>query len=201
MQFRNTHPAAGLIYRYNVHSRVAIRSTFTYAQVSASDVDSKIAQNQARGLSFESTIWELAAGVEFNYFPFQIGHDRFKGTAFLFTGLAGFRMNPKTEYNGAMVELQPLGTEGQGTSINGSSNYGRFQVALPVGAGARVSLGKFASLGVEIGIRKTFTDYLDDVKADYYADYDQLLAESGPIAAALSNRSDSRFGEKRKCIN
>ncbi|MCH2224379.1 MAG: DUF6089 family protein [Crocinitomicaceae bacterium] len=195
-QFRNTHLSGGLIYRYNIHSRTAFRTTFSYGKVSADDADSKIELNKSRGLSFESSIWELAAGVEFNYFPFQIGHRRYKGTGYLFAELAMFRMNPKTEYNGDLTELQPLGTEGQGTSLSSKARYGRFQMSMPLGVGARVSLGKMASLGVEFGIRKTFTDYLDDVGSNYYVDYDALLAESGPIAAELSNRSGSRTGRR-----
>lgn len=196
VHFRRTNLAGGLIYRYNVHSRVAIRATFTYAQVEGNDADSKFAHQQARNLNFRSTIWELGAGVEFNYWPFQIGHQRYKGTAFLFVGLAGFRMDPTTDYNGDRISLQSLGTEGQGTSLSSRSTYSKYQMAIPFGFGARVSLGKFASLGMEFGIRKTFTDYLDDVRADYYADYDQLVIENGPIAAELSNRSGSRFGRR-----
>ena len=196
MQFRNTHLAGGLIYRYNVHSRLAIRTTFNYGVVEGDDADAQLSQNQQRNLNFTSTIWELASGTEFNYSPFQIGHNRYKGTAYIFTQLAVFRMNPKTEFNGDEVELRDLGTEGQGTSITSKRKYGHYQLAIPLGIGARVSVGKRASFGGEIGIRKTFTDYLDDVGSDYYADYDRLLAESGPIAAELSNRSGSRFGRR-----
>lgn len=196
MQFRNTHLAGGLIYRYNVHSRLAIRTTFNYGVVEGDDSDAQLAHNRQRNLNFTSTIWELASGTEFNYSPFQIGHKRYKGTAYIFTQLALFRMNPKTDFNGDEVELRDLGTEGQGTSITSKRKYGQYQLAIPLGVGARVSIGKRATFGGEIGIRKTFTDYLDDVGSDYYADYDQLLSESGPIAAELSNRSGSRFGRR-----
>jgi len=194
--FRRTKPAGSILYRYNIHSRAAFRATFSYGQVAADDADSQFAQNQDRNLNFESDIWELAAGFEINYFPFRIGHDRFKGTCYLFGAVGAFRMNPKTNYNGAVYELQPLGTEGQGTSLSGKPRYSKYQPVIPFGFGGRVSLGKSAALGVEFGIRKTFTDYLDDVGSDYYADYDVLLAESGPIAAELSNRSGSRNGRR-----
>ena len=194
--YRNTHLSGGLIYRYNIHSRTAFRTTFSYGKVSADDADSKLTLNQERNLNFESTIWELAAGVEFNYFPFQIGHRRYRGTGYLFAELAGFRMNPKTEFNGDMVALQELGTEGQGTSLSSKSKYNMFQISMPIGVGARISLGDFGSLGLEVGLRKTFTDYLDDVGSNYYVDYDALLAENGPIAAELSNRSGSRTGRR-----
>jgi hypothetical protein len=199
--FKKTQLAGGLIFRYNVHSRVAVRGTFTYMSVKADDLDSQEALQQERSLNFKSQIWELAGGVEFNYFPFQIGHKRYKGTAYLFAELAVFRMDPKTEYDGDEISLRPLGTEGQGTSLSSKGKYSNFQVSIPFGFGGRVSLGKSACLGVEVGIRKTYTDYLDDVGSGSYVDYDQLLAENGPLAADLSNRSDSRFGKRGNASN
>ncbi len=196
MPFRNTHLAGGLIYRYNVHSRLAVRTTFNYGEVSADDADSKIEQNRVRNLNFESNLWELASGVEFNYYPFQIGHRRYRGTAYLFAQLGAFHMDPKTDFNGDLVELRDLGTEGQGTSLSSRNRYSKFQLVVPFGFGARVSLGKRASLGFEFGIRKTFTDYLDDVGSDTYVDVVRLTEESGPIAAQLSNRSGNPFGKR-----
>lgn len=194
--FRNTNLAGGLLYRYNFHSRTTWRTTLIYGEVEAYDSESSWAQQQQRNLNFNSTIWEFASGIEFNYFPFRIGSDRYKGTAYLFAQLGLFRMNPKTDYNGDQIELQPLGTEGQGTSLSSKSRYNKIQLVVPLGIGARVSLGKSASLGIEFGLRKTFTDYLDDVGADTYVDPDLLMAESGPLASELSNRSGSRFGKR-----
>lgn len=194
--FRDAKLAGGLFYRYNVNSRVAIRGTFNYLRVSSDDADAKREILQQRNLSFKSTIWELGSGVEFNYFPFQIGHDRFKGTGYLFAGLAAFRMNPKTEYNGDEIALQELGTEGQGSSLTQKSKYSLIQMAIPFGFGGRVSLGNVGSLGIEFGVRKTFTDYLDDVGSGSYVDQDALAAENGPLAAELSNRSGNRYGKR-----
>ena len=194
--FRKTHLAGGLLYRYNVNPRLSVRVNFTYGKVSADDALSTEALNRERNLSFHSDIWELGAGVEFNYFPFQLGHDRYKGTAYLLAELGVFRMNPKTMYNGAEVALRPLGTEGQGTSLNSKKHYSLTQICLPLGVGAKLSLSDRVGLNVEIGIRKTFTDYLDDVGADSYVDSEVLAAENGPLAAQLSNRSGDRYGKR-----
>ncbi|NRA12748.1 MAG: hypothetical protein HRT57_12395, partial [Crocinitomicaceae bacterium] len=94
-------------------------------------------------------------------------------------------------------DLQPLGTEGQGSSLN-SKSYGLTQLAIPIGLGAKISMGDKASINFEIGLRKTFTDYIDDVGSGSYIDPVLLAAENGPLAAELSNRSlsDSRFGRR-----
>jgi hypothetical protein len=197
--FYKTNLAGGLVYRYNIHSRLSYRANLTYGKLEASDADSKVELYQERNLSFTNTIWELGTGVEFNYFPFQLGHDRYKGTAYILAEIAVFRMNPKGVMDdGNEVELQPLGTEGQGSSLSSNARYKLTQIAIPLGVGAKVSLGSVASLNLEFGIRKTFTDYIDDVSSGSYVDPVALAAENGPTAAAMSNRSlsGSRFGKR-----
>lgn len=118
MPYKNTNLAGGVVYRYNVHSRLSLRANFTYGKVEGYDSESKEELYVDRNLSFTSTIFELAGGLEFNYFPFQLGHDRYKGTAYILAEIGLFRMNPKTKTDGeSEVELQSLGTEGQGSSL------------------------------------------------------------------------------------
>lgn len=195
---RNTQLAAGLVYRYNVHSRLSIRGNFFYGTVKGDDADASRAILVNRNLNFQSKIYELAGGVEFNYFPFKLGHDRYKGTAYVLAEIGLFRMNPTTEFNGDQIELQPLGTEGQGSSINSKGHYSLTQLTIPLGFGCKLSLGKKAAITFETGIRKTFTDYLDDVGSNTYVDPTILAAENGPMAAALANRSlnGNRFGRR-----
>lgn len=198
MPYRNTNLAGGLVYRYNIHSRLSFRANLTYGKLEGYDSDSKEALLVDRNLSFHTNIFELGAGIEFNYFPFQLGHDRYKGTAYVLTEIALFRMNPKTiADDGGEIDLQPLGTEGQGSSLN-SKSYGLTQLVIPIGLGAKISLGKKASINFEVGLRKTFTDYIDDIGSGSYVDPTLLAAENGPLSAELSNRSlsGSRFGRR-----
>ncbi len=199
MPYRNTHLAGGLIYRFNLHPRAALRANFLYGKLSGEDSDSNFDQQIQRNLSFNTTIWELAGGIEFNYFPFQIGNDRYRGTAYLLAEIGVFRMNPKAiGTNGNEVELQPLGTEGQGTSLSDRNPYSLTQLTIPLGLGVKLSIGEKASLNFEVGLRKTFTDYIDDIGSDSYVDPDLLAAENGPLAAEMSNMSlnNERFGRR-----
>jgi len=197
-QFNNTQFSAGLMYRYNVHSRLCIRLNALYGNVSGNDFQSSSVLLKNRNLNFTSSIFELAGGIEFNYLPFAIGHDKYKGTAYILAEIGVFHMNPMTQYNGDVYELQKMSTEGQGTSLSSQPNYNLYQLCLPIGAGVKMTLGKRASLNVEFGLRKTFTDYLDDVHADTYVDPLKLQNESGPISTALSNRSldGSKYGKR-----
>ena len=59
-------------------------------------------------------------------------------------------------------------------------------------------MGKITSLTLEYGIRKTFTDYLDDVGSDNFVDKDLLIETNGPVAGELSNRNlnGSHYGKR-----
>lgn len=196
--FQHTKPAGGLIYRFNVHSRLSLRANLLFGSVQASDAESHSASRRNRNLSFQSKIAELGAGVEFSYLPFQLGHSKYKGTAYILAEFALAKINPMADYNGQLVALRPLGTEGQGTSESSHSRYMLTQLTIPIGAGAKFSIGEHTCIYFEYGIRFMFTDYLDDVGGSRYADPTVIANQNGPMAAALSNRSldGNRYGQR-----
>ena len=186
--FYNTQLSFGLKYRYAVNSRAALRIGATYAEVGADDAGAKDPNQQLRNLSFHSTIFEVAGGIEFNYMNYKFGDKKYMFTPYMFIDVGVFQMNPMTEYNGEWIELQPIGTEGQGSVYSDKDYYSLTQLVIPMGIGFKLNLGKRASLSLEYGIRKTFTDYLDDVGGEYI---NPLLIsdENGTLATRLSNRS------------
>ncbi len=189
---KNMQLAGGLLYRYQVNPRVGLRGNFMYGNVKGEDSQSTSQLFKNRNLDFTSSIFEIAGGIELNYFPFEIGHNRFKGTAYMLAEIGLFKMNPMSTFDGENIELQPLGTEGQGSSLSKRDNYSLTQLCIPLGFGARISLGKWTSINFEFGLRKTFTDYLDDVHADSYVDPILLSSENGPLAATMANKSLDR---------
>jgi len=89
---------------------------------------------------------------------------------YLFAGLAGFYHSPKgKDQNGNYVDLQPLQTEGK--------DYSKVSFAIPFGAGVRYRINRNLDASFEIGLRKTFTGYLDDV-SNNYADLSGKSAQS-----------------------
>jgi len=191
--FNNSQWAYSFMYRYNLHSRMALRASYLQGSVSADDKNSSNSILLNRNLNFHSEIKELAAGIEFYFAPFYFGRKngqkQIQGTAYFLAQLGGFYMNPKTVFNGEDVELRPLGTEGQGTVLNKKGTYSNFQLCTPIGIGAKAQVGKRITINLDLGIRKTFTDYLDDVHSATYIDPAVLGQYSGEIAAALSNQS------------
>lgn len=190
--FRRTNLSGGILYRYYVNSRIAIRGGVRYGKVEAYDSDASSAIQKQRNLSFQSEIWEVAAGLEFNYLNYKLGNEKYNFSPYLFLDLGVFRMNPQTKYNDELVDLQPIGTEGQGSSLSDKDPYPLTQIVIPFGVGFKLNLGKKAAISFEYGLRKTFTDYLDDVGGNY-VDSELLAQENGSIASRLSDPSSSNL--------
>lgn len=193
--FKNVNPSFGVLYRQSPNDRISYRLNFLYGSVEGYDsqADSEILVN--RNLHFQSDIYELGGKIEISFFPYIIGDYKKPFTPYLFAGISYFRMNPKAEINGNWIELQPLSTEGQGTSARpGTSQYSLNQIAIPFGIGFKFNLSDTWAMGIEWGMRKTFTDYLDDVSTTY-ADRTILAEEVGPLSAELSDRSTERINQ------
>lgn len=179
------HFAIGGFYRHNWNRHWSYQLELNYGRISGDDALAQNGYERNRNLSFYSDLLEFSPLIEFNFFPYETGNSEFPFTPYLFTGLSVFHFNPKTELNGTVYELQPLGTEGQG--LDGSDLYNRIAMALPIGGGIKINLGHFG-LGLEVGARRAYTDYLDDVSGTY-PDLLRLLNARGPVAVALSDRS------------
>jgi hypothetical protein len=197
LEFSMTRPSAAIGMRYKFSKRMAVKGGFYYQLVSGADRLTKEPYRNNRNLSFKSNIFELSVQAEFYITKEQQGHrykiknakgmKNYDYQAYIFVGVGGFYYNPKALYNGTWVSLQPLSTEGQGLA-EGKKKYSRVSVCIPYGIGAKYNLNKDWSVGLEIGIRKTFTDYIDDVSTVYY-DNAKLRAEKGEMAADLADPS------------
>jgi hypothetical protein len=179
------HPALGVYYRHNWNRHWSYRFGANFGKVSGDDSKSDVQHEVNRNLSFSSTIFEGYWKFEFNFLPFETGSDGYRFSPYIHTGLALFHFNPKAELNGEEYELQPLGTEGQGT--NGVKEYKRTKLSLPIGGGLKISVGAIG-IGLEVTARKAYTDYVDDVST-VYPDLNLLASNKGTVAAELSDRS------------
>lgn len=191
---RFTRPALGLLYRMNLNPRLSAKAIASYGIVEADDSYSRSDAHINRNLSFKSRIIEFAVEGEFNFLPFVTGSKKLSTTTpYVFAGIAVYRFNPQGYYAGRWNNLQPLGTEGQGSAFSNLKTYSLTQFSIPFGVGVKVNTAKKININFEWGIRKTFTDYLDDVSGRY-VDATLLAAEKGPLAAALSDKSLTQEG-------
>ena len=130
--------------------------------------------------------------------PYETGNSLYPFSPFVFTGISIFNYNPQAEASdGQWYDLQPLGTEGQETTLRPYlKKYALTQFSIPFGGGIKVSVNKNFNLILEYGIRKTFTDYIDDVSTTYAG----IPTEFNNLAIELADRSldgPKQAGEER----
>lgn len=191
------NPGVGGIIRYNFNKYVTLKSNIYYGTISGDDANAESKWRIERNLSFKSDILDLSVQAEINFSGFWTTEARSRTSIYGLIGASVFRFNPQTKYNGRWVDLQPLGTEGQGTTrFNDREKYALTQISIPIGLGVKHAFNKHWSLGFEVAPRKTFTDYLDDVSKTYVAP-ELLRAEHGPISDQLSNRTGEVLNERK----
>jgi hypothetical protein len=182
-----TNGSIGFTVNYELKDQVMLRGGITYAIVGGADRFSEDPELVKRNLAFETKVLEFSVLGEYYFFNL---YDR-RYSPYIMAGLAVYHFNPYA-YNAAkdQIFLKPLSTEGQG--LPGYSNrkpYGLTQLALPFGGGIKFAVSDNLRIGLEMGIRKLFTDHFDDVSTTY-ADPNDLLAAKGQVAVDMSYRGD-----------
>ena len=168
--FNNSLPFGGIVIRKNIDRRFSYKAELLYLNIAADDrIDATDTIAINRGLHFRSSVFELSGQIEFNFLPFEAGNALYTWTPFVYTGLSFFHFNPQAENkDGLWVNLQELGTEGQGSnSFPERKKYPLTQLAIPLGGGLKIAINPSFNIILEYGVRKSFTDYLDDVSTTY----------------------------------
>ncbi|MBF9142495.1 DUF6089 family protein [Hymenobacter properus] len=171
-----TRVGAGISITRRFYPRVSGRFGLSYGRISGDDAlaanqndpDARFRYN--RNMSFRNDILEASAVAIIDLIENRNNYlKRPDFVPYVFAGVAGFYHNPKglvgknnlglTE--GEYIALADLRTEGQ------DSKYGQTQFSIPFGGGIRYRINRNFDASLEIGWRKTFTDYLDDVGGKY----------------------------------
>ncbi len=190
LSFSETHLDFGAFVYLKTNNWLALKINYHHGSISGSDAHAHDEGRYNRNLHFWSPLDELSVSGAFFYAPKY--HPRRIIKPFLTMGIGAFRFNPQAELNGKWYELQPLSTEGQGLkNFPERKPYKRVQICFPLGAGIQIALSKRTELSFELSLRKTLTDYLDDVSTTYVP-LEDLSKEKGDVAVLLSNRTLSK---------
>lgn len=197
LRFGSTRPNLGVALSHRFAPRLTGRLSLSYGRITgddqkaADDKDSEAIYRYNRNIRFRNDIVEVAAVGMVDLFENRGSYLKRRDLVpYIFAGVAFFYNNPKApNEKGTYVPLQPLGTEGQ--TIGVKSKYKRAQISIPFGAGLNYRLNRQMNIGYEIGWRKTFTDYLDDVSGKY-VNRDLLTGD----AKYLSDPSNQAFKDK-----
>ncbi len=154
------HLAGGLFFKQNYSPRWSQRFMVMRGKLSADDDYLFGSLPQWRNLNFTSSVTEVSTTFEFNFYNFSyVKNVSRNASPYLFAGIAGFYFNPKGEFQGRTIDLQSQESE--------LVSYSKISVAIPFGLGFKIRFNDRMSMGFEYGMRKTFTDYIDDVSTVY----------------------------------
>lgn len=137
-------PAIGILYKWNKSPRHSYRFSYTRSKITSNDLDSKEASRNKRGYFFENSIKELSAGIEFNFFDFNLHDMRRKITPYVYSGLS------YVTYEGLFF------VDGKTKS---NSNHGT--IAIPMILGVKSNVTPNFVIGLEAGARYTYADDID----------------------------------------
>ena len=183
ISFKQPKFAAGIGMEYELSDKLSLRLAFTSAKIHADD--KKQPGQEQRNLNFTSSIFDVMLGAQY----YIIDPTAHRVSPYVFAGVGYFHYNPYTfDAAGEKVLLQPLNTEGQGF-VEGRDPYKLSQFSIPFGGGIKFPVSDNLRIGVEISLRKTFTDYLDDVSTAY-VDQAVILANKGQTTLDYAYRGD-----------
>lgn len=135
----------GVLFKKNVNPRFALRASFTYASIKADDADASNTGRNLRGVNFSNSIKEIAVGIEFNYWEYNISDRRMTKTPYLLIELAAFNYKVVDE------EVAPQ-----------EYNYkSKTSFAIPFGIGFKSQLVEDFTFAIELRARYTFVDNID----------------------------------------
>jgi hypothetical protein len=168
IHFLMSKPAYGALARVNLDTRWTVKLNYYRGEVKGDDKTGKT--NPDRNLRFESKISDIAVTGEFNFYDYMTGSRKNTLTPYIFGGIGVVIFNPTA----GGVKLKSVGTEGQQIGFDGRKPYSLVAFTIPFGVGFKYSLNRRFSVTGEWGMRKTFTDYLDDVSTTYYLNGSQI---------------------------
>lgn len=139
-------PAFGGIIKWNRSPRHSFRLSAIFSKLQGIDATSSDPRRVARNYEFENNIFEVAAGMEFTFFDFDLHQVGNKSTPYLATGIsAGKYSNFFYDANG----------------VSTSENTKSWAYGIPMILGFKTTTTDDLILAVEVGVRYTFTDEID----------------------------------------
>jgi len=184
---KGTRPGLGVNITERMGQHLSLRAELFYGRIKGDDADAKVnnrndAYRRLRNLNFVNNILEFKFDVIYDIIPARspIFMKRTIFTPYVFAGIAVFTNDPRR--NGE--SLRKIGTVGQHLSDSDKEKledfyasvasdydfdpkipdpYKQIQIAVPFGIGVRQRLTTHIDLSFEVGVRYTFTDYLDDL--------------------------------------
>ena len=137
--------AGGIIYKYNLNPRIALRGTINYIPITADDANSSNEIRVYRNFDFTNSIKEIAVGIEYNFFDYDMTSYDKMYSPYIFVGVAGFN------YSTVNAEVTP-----GAYSFKTKTSY-----TIPFGIGFKGKLINNIGFAIETKVNYTLEDDLD----------------------------------------
>lgn len=182
-----TRPAVGIFGRQHFNEKWAIRALFAIGGVTGDEKKYPTStERERRAFKFKGTIAEFAVLPEWR--PLSFGNVHF----YVFTGLAATYTNPKSSFNDqSSSSTNPAIVEDQ------NQKYPKIAVSIPAGGGLQWNINETTGLGAELGLRKTFTDYIDGFSATVNPNSNDFYFLGGITFSKFFSLGNNRIGTKR----
>jgi len=169
--YKDVYPAAGLLFRYNLNQRLSARMTASFSVLTGDDLDVDPAYHvidrdpdpdiDEPWYEFETDIHEFSLQLEFNILPFEQGNMSTRIAPYVFAGGGAvyFYPTPRKVSDGGDTRES---TKDHWHDDEDQDYTNRALLGLG-GIGVRMNITPSLTMGLEMGLRITNTDYIDEV--------------------------------------
>ena len=176
----NMQPSASLMLRRVINPYMDLRLAASYGKLkgSSKDVKTYLPQYQDTQYDFSTTLVDLSATYEYNFWPYGTGND----------------------YRGAQ-RLTPFVFAGIGTTYASTPTGNIFTANLPLGMGVKYKVAPRLNLGIEWAIHFSLNDKLDGIADPYGIQSTGMFKNTDCFSALQLTLTYSFMPKCRTCHN
>lgn len=176
----NMQPSASLMLRRVINPYMDLRLAASYGKLkgSSKDVKTYLSQYQDTQYDFSTTLIDLSATYEYNFWPYGTGND----------------------YRGAQ-RLTPFVFAGIGTTYASTPTGNVFTANLPLGLGVKYKVAPRLNLGIEWAIHFSLNDKLDGIADPYGIQSTGMFKNTDCFSALQLTLTYSFMPKCRTCHN
>lgn len=176
----NMQPSASLMLRRVINPYMDLRLAASYGKLkgSSKDVKTYLPQYQDTQYDFSTTLVDLSATYEYNFWPYGTGND----------------------YRGAQ-RLTPFVFAGIGTTYASTPTGNIFTANLPLGLGVKYKVAQRLNLGIEWAIHFSLNDKLDGIADPYGIQSTGMFKNTDCFSALQLTLTYSFMPKCRTCHN
>ena len=195
MKIPFTRYTGGVFVRKALFTDFSVKLEGNFVRLAGSDSLTQDPSRRGRNLSFRTDLYEAALSVEYYFYQIndisRTSSTRIDFKSYLFVGFGAAYFNPQGYHYGheKWYDLRPLHTEGVDKA------YDEITMIIPYGAGVNFTFNKEFRVGLQIGYRNTFTDYLDDISTTYVSD-DKLPQATFELSKYFTDRADAAYARE-----